>query len=421
MYGEWVREPKNGASLVFVHGILSSGETCWRHGDGAYWPDLLKSEVKFEEWGIYVYTYETGVFSGTYSLNDVVDDLKEHLFHFDKVAESRHIVFVCHSMGGIAVRKLLVERVNDFLDRNIEIGLFLVASPSLGASYANWLKPLAKLVGHAQGDILRFSQHNTWLNGLDKEFRNLKESNRLKIRGKELIEDKFVVLKKIIRKQVVEPFAGAHYFGEPYKIPGSDHFSIAKPENSEAKQHKSLLIFLEESASKPTDRQHEPKSSIVETPATETNYEATTSAAIGVSTPGNPLPPDHPSYIRREADDRIDNESSDYGETFIVKAAEEMGKTSLLLRYLALSETSGKKTALIDFRPFLDSELSDLSVFLSRLAGLLLDQLGCNPALAKTIRTCHGFTEFVDKVILQHIDAPIVLAFDNVDRLIDQE
>ncbi len=122
MDGKWIRKPKNDASVVFVHGILSSGETCRRHANGAYWPELLKSEPELEAWGIYVYTYETGVFSGTYSLNDVVDDLKERLFKFDKVAESRRIVFVCHSMGGIAVRKFLVERVNDLIDRNIEIG-----------------------------------------------------------------------------------------------------------------------------------------------------------------------------------------------------------------------------------------------------------------------------------------------------------
>lgn len=245
MRGEWSRKPKNGASVVFVHGILSSGETCWRHENGAYWPELLKSEPALERLGIYVYSYETGIFSGTYSLNDVVDDLKERFFTLDKVADSRRIVFVCHSMGGIVVRKFLVERVSDLLDRKIEIGLFLVASPSLGANYANWLAPIAKVMGHSQADALRFTQGNIWLNGLDKEFQNLKESARLKLHGKELIEDKFVVLRRLWRKQVVEPFAGARYFGDPYKVPGSDHFSIAKPKDSSADQHRLLLAFIE--------------------------------------------------------------------------------------------------------------------------------------------------------------------------------
>ncbi|MGH8553872.1 MAG: TIR domain-containing protein, partial [Methylococcales bacterium] len=222
--------------------------SCWKQANGCTWPGLLKNEHELEDWGIYVYGYETGIFSGTYSLNDVVDDLKERFFNLDKVAENRRIVFVCHSMGGIAVRKFLVERVNDLLDRDIQLGLFLVASPSLGSSYANWLTQLARFMGHTQADALRFTQENTWLNGLDKEFQNLKESGRLTMDGKELIEDQFVVFRKFWRKQVVEPFSGARYFGEPYKVPGSDHFSIAKPEDSGAVQHRLLVAFIEKMA-----------------------------------------------------------------------------------------------------------------------------------------------------------------------------
>lgn len=248
MQGEWLRKPKDGTTVVFVHGILSSGETCWQNENGTYWPELLKDEPKLSDIGIYVYTYETDIFSGTYSLNDVVDDLKERLFTLDQVMDSRRIVFVCHSMGGIVVRKLLVERMADFADRNINVGLYLVASPSLGSGYANWLTPLAIFMGHTQADALRFAQNNIWLNGLDKEFMNLKESEsrRLKIQGKELIEDKFVVLRGFWRKQVVEPFSGARYFGERYKVPGSDHFSIAKPNDREAVQHRLLLAFIEQ-------------------------------------------------------------------------------------------------------------------------------------------------------------------------------
>lgn len=245
MRSEWIRKQKNDASIIFVHGILSSGDTCWQHENGTCWPELLTIEPGLEDWGIYIYTYETNIFSGTYSLNDVIDDLKERFFTLDKIANSRRIIFVCHSMGGIVVRKFLVEHVNDLLDRGIEVGLFLVASPSLGSSYANWLAPLAKVMGHSQADVLRFAQKNSWLNGLDKEFQNLKESGRLKLHGKELVEDKFVLLPRFWRKQVVEPFAGARYFGEPYKVPSSDHFSIAKPADAQAVQHRLLLAFVE--------------------------------------------------------------------------------------------------------------------------------------------------------------------------------
>jgi hypothetical protein len=242
MRGEWIKKPSGSTAVVFVHGLLSTGDTCWRN-DKSYWPELLQTEPRFETLGIYVFTYQTSISSGSYRLGDVVDALKEHM-RLDDLFECEQIIFVCHSMGGIVVRKFLVERSADLIEKKTEIGLFLIASPSLGSSYANWLRPLAQVLGHAQVDALRFEQNNAWLNDLDKEFQNLKEGGKLKIRGKELIEDKFVVLKKLWRKQVVEPFSGARYFGEPFKVPQSDHFSIAKPDNREAIQHRLLCDFI---------------------------------------------------------------------------------------------------------------------------------------------------------------------------------
>lgn len=263
MNGEWLRRSvtvteaggaANSTVVVFVHGILSSGETCWKNANGTYWPELLQNEESLPGVGIYVYTYQTGFFSGTYSLGDVVDDLKERLFNVDEVIsqQRQQIVFVCHSMGGLVVRKLLVQRAADFIDHNLTTGLYLVASPSLGSGYANWLEPLAKFMDHAQADVLRFSQNNQWLNDLDREFQNLKESERLRLLGKELVEDKFVTLRGWLHKQVVEPFAGARYFGESYKVPASDHFSIAKPDSRAAIQHQLLIGFIRTVAEKDT-------------------------------------------------------------------------------------------------------------------------------------------------------------------------
>lgn len=278
MHGEWLRQPASGTSVVFVHGILSSGETCWQNENGNYWPELLKADKNLESLGIYIFTYQTDIFSGNYRIGDIVDALKEQM-GLDKVLESNQIVFVCHSMGGIVVRKFLVERAVDLIERKISIGLFLVASPSLGSSYANWLFYLAQPLGHRQAEALRFTQSNAWLNDLDKEFQNLKESRKLNILGKELIEDKFISLgpnqldtkkisfwnlpkrlifliwsNKLLRSlleffrsqatQVVEPFSAARYFGDPIKVPTSDHSSIAKPDDARALQHRLLCKFI---------------------------------------------------------------------------------------------------------------------------------------------------------------------------------
>ncbi len=48
MQGEWIRKPKSEVSVVFVHGIRSSGKDCWQHENGSYWPELLKSEAELD-------------------------------------------------------------------------------------------------------------------------------------------------------------------------------------------------------------------------------------------------------------------------------------------------------------------------------------------------------------------------------------
>lgn len=74
-----------------------------------------------------MFEYETSFFSGTYSLVDVVDALRTKL-RLDEVQRSTQLVFVCHSMGGLVVRRLLVQRQIEFIEADKEIGLFLMAS-----------------------------------------------------------------------------------------------------------------------------------------------------------------------------------------------------------------------------------------------------------------------------------------------------
>jgi hypothetical protein len=151
-------------------------------------------------------------------------------------------------MGGIAVRKFIVSTQAKLIENNTQIGLFLLASPSLGSRDANALHIFARLVRNTQAEALRFSQANVWLNELHQEFLTLKESRRLHIEGKELVEDEPIRIKRWLgfSTQIVEPFSAACYFGEPYKIPFSDHISISKPPDTKAMQYRQLIHFVRE-------------------------------------------------------------------------------------------------------------------------------------------------------------------------------
>ena len=71
-----------------------------------------------------------------------------------------------------------------------------------------------------------------------------------------MVEDQPIILKKWFwfRKQIVEPFTGARYFGEHLKVPNSDHSTIAKPDSRDAPQHRLLCHFINDILNKPPNK-----------------------------------------------------------------------------------------------------------------------------------------------------------------------
>lgn len=283
--GQWLRHPTNDLTVVFIHGINSS-EACWRHSNGTYWPELLRDENNFSSIGVYVFSYRTTFMRSNYSLGDVVDSLKEYLA-LDEVLQHSRVIFVCHSMGGIVARRFLVTQQLELLRNGLrEVGLFLVASPSLGSNYANMLGYLinvmgvSRFIGNTQTEALKFSQKNTWLNDLHKDFINLRDVDGFKIKGKELIEELSII--PFTQEQIVEPFSGAIYFPDSITVPGSDHSTIARPESNQSFQHRLLCNFI---------REFRTQSNSITNPlqAIEVNRESNLSADVNVALRNEPF------------------------------------------------------------------------------------------------------------------------------------
>lgn len=246
-----VQDPLNDISVVFVHGILSSGQKCWTNENGTYWPNLIAQTPDLSGAGIYDFTFRADLANRNFNPQDATNSLKESLMS-ELLTKAKYLIFVCHSLGGLIVRQFLVQQENELLQtyRIHKVGLFLVASPSLGSTYANLITYLAALIGlrNPEADALKYGRDNIWLNTLDQSFKSLVDKKRLPIIGKELIEDEASgePLKKIVSKQIVEYFSGARYFSDPYKVEYSDHFSIAKPSDSDAIQHKLLVAHIKQ-------------------------------------------------------------------------------------------------------------------------------------------------------------------------------
>jgi len=98
-----------------------------------------------------------------------------------------------------------------------------------------------------------------------------------------------------------------------------------------------------------------------------------------------------------------------------------MGKSSLLKSYLAACEQTGKRTILFDFSLLSDEDLADYAEFLTLLARMLWQQLGKPPqAVPPILRKQHQLIEYLESSLLTAINEPVVVAFDETDRVLGQ-
>lgn len=239
--------------IVFVHGLASDSRGAWFHEgngveDDAYWPELVLQDETFSESAIFLGGFHTGFDSHHYDFRDAANAL--HLSLKDVIApasvsvlDKPNILFVAHSAGGIVVRDMLIRKTEDFADK--AVGLVLIASPSIGTPDADRLRFIADFVHSKQGRELAFN--NPYLEGLDKDFKNLVNEDRIpNLVGTEWLEHHLIISKwfDLYRDSVlVDENTAARYFGESRPIADSDHTSIVKPTGKDQEAHRALRVF----------------------------------------------------------------------------------------------------------------------------------------------------------------------------------
>jgi pimeloyl-ACP methyl ester carboxylesterase len=92
--------------IVFVHGLHGSRES-WRASNGAYWPDLVRTDPRFAYSDVEVAEYPTPASNGRMTSVQLADVLWDRLQQ-DRVWDHREVVFVAHSLGGILVEEMLL-------------------------------------------------------------------------------------------------------------------------------------------------------------------------------------------------------------------------------------------------------------------------------------------------------------------------
>ncbi|MCP4697581.1 MAG: TIR domain-containing protein [Gammaproteobacteria bacterium] len=163
------------------------------------------------------------------------------------------------------------------------------------------------------------------------------------------------------------------------------------------------------------------KTSEAHKPAKKTDHPQSTPDLRAVSMQGGLLRYDDPFYIMRPADKEIKELAPLNGKTLVIKGPRQMGKTSLLVHYLSQCQQVGKKIALVDFSIFSSEDLSDYPTFLSRLAMVLQYRLEIEGPEEPRINSQLDMVRFMEQHLLASVGTPVVIAFDEVDRVFRQK
>jgi pimeloyl-ACP methyl ester carboxylesterase len=104
----YIRRSNAETVIVFVHGIFGGAIGTWTSRDtGAYWPQLLTGDPSFQNTDVYVYSYSTPYLSQSYTIDELIENMRLVLANDEVFQKHKKVVFLCHSMGGLIVRGFL--------------------------------------------------------------------------------------------------------------------------------------------------------------------------------------------------------------------------------------------------------------------------------------------------------------------------
>jgi pimeloyl-ACP methyl ester carboxylesterase len=156
--------PGHPRVIVFVHG-LHGDRTSWRAANGAYWPEMVRTDPRFAYSDVVVAEYPSPASGGKLSSVQLAETLWKNLRQ-QHVWEHREVVFVAHSLGGILVEEMLLRHPADAAKVRFVVSYGTPHEGSAVARVASFYDkdPILNDLSDA-GD-------NTFLSGLEEDWRS---------------------------------------------------------------------------------------------------------------------------------------------------------------------------------------------------------------------------------------------------------
>lgn len=128
-------------------------------------------------------------------------------------------------------------------------------------------------------------------------------------------------------------------------------------------------------------------------------------------------------YVKRKADTDLKYQLARRGSTTLICAPNQSGKSSLLIQGVHHARKRGLRVVALDLQRVASAHLTSVDGFLRYLADFVVGKLRLDPAeVGRVWQTApgpqEGMTSLMEDYILPHSEAPLVLAIDETDRLL---
>ncbi len=239
---DWAKTPR--ANVVFVHGLGGHAYDTWRRapGDDSFWPLWLAKDVEGISVWTLAYAAPASNWLGTaMPLQDRVGNLRARLLATPSLQDVPNvpITFICHSLGGLIVKQLLLD-LHQQKDRNPESAALLdrvtqvvfMATPHTGSWQGSLLDRL-RFLAWPSSIAHTLVANDPTLRSINVSYRGLADERRNVLRHLVFYETQATVAGVIVDEASADPGLP----GDPPIAIDADHIQIVKPSDRSALQY----------------------------------------------------------------------------------------------------------------------------------------------------------------------------------------
>jgi tetratricopeptide (TPR) repeat protein len=249
----WAEPPR--ASIIFVHGLGGHAYDTWRSAadDSSFWPLWLAEDLQ----GVAVYTlsYEappSNWLGTSMPLQDRAVNVLEGLIGSPGLTAGP-VVFICHSLGGLIVKQMLLD-----LDRQKETRpeaaallervsqIVFMATPHTGSRQGSLLDRL-RFLAWPSSIAKTLVANDPTLRAINVAYRGLADKRRGKLSHLVFYETRSTAAGTIVDEASADPGLA----GRPPIPIDADHVKIVKPADRQSLQYARTRDFISENPARP--------------------------------------------------------------------------------------------------------------------------------------------------------------------------